>query len=680
MRGIRIGLLILGLIMTGLAAKAQTSLPSRLRSNPRQARNFSAQSSFSTRSQESHLSAIASPDILGVPCPAEATGLGLAVTCGYLPVPLDRQHPAGAKIEIYFELYLHTNPGPAESGIFVNPGGPGLGTAVFRGLIFSLLGASFDVHDLLLFDDRGRGSSAAIDCPDLQHGTAPFDTAVAECAAQLGAGASAYGTGAIADDAEALRAALGYDKIDYVGVSYGGEDATAYATRYGSHLRSILLDAPAGSPYLSAFAADRGSTSSIPRSIELGCKRSPTCRVDHPDPDSELSALIQSIHNNPLIGTGNNAFGVPTPVSMDEGSLAAMLTGGTGPTSGDFVDNNEVLAAAKAYAQGDSVPLLRIGAEGISPLSIDNGDPTFFSEGSFLATLCVDMTQPYNWRDSISMRTAELNDAISDLPVGYFSPFTNDVARYPIFAFEGQCLNWQRPTPPNPVLPPKPVFPDVPVLVLHGDMDAEISTEQVQTIAGQFPNRTLIQVASSGHVTMDFGQCATNISNNFLETLQPGDASCAKTSETVWPAVGRFPLFAIDALPATSAPGNQGTIHDLKVATVAVATMRDALQRTRLGSTGGVGLRGGTWTDTVGATSQVITLSGCQFSEDVSISGTITYGFDTSVSATLSVTRSGEALGTLNVTGTFLHTGPVENFFVTGSIGGRQIAALVPET
>jgi len=553
-----------------------------------------------------------------------------------------------------------------------------------RSLDLLLYGASLDVQDFVLFDDPGRGSSAAINCSDLQHGTAPFDTAVAECAAQLGARASAYGTGTIADDAEALRAALGYDKIDYIGVSYGGEDATAYATRYGSHLRSILFDAPAGSPYLPAFAADRGSTSSIPRAIELGCQRSPTCRVDHPDPDSELSSLIQSIHNAPLIGTGNNAFGVPTPVKIDEGSLAALLIAGTGPPfgppgSGGFVDDNEVLAAARAYAQGDSVPLLRIGAEGIIPLSIDYGDPTFFSEGDFLATQCVDMSQPYNWRNSISVRTAELNNAISELPPDYFAPFSNDVARYPIFAFERQCLNWQRPTPPDPVLPSTPVFPDVPVLVLHGDMDAQISTEQDQAIAEQFPLSTFIQVASSGHVTSGFGKCGTDISNHFLETLQPGDTSCAQTSKTVWPAVGRFPLFAADALPATSVVGNYGTVYDLRVVSVAVATMRDALQRTTLGSTGGVGLRGGTWTDAVGANSQVITLSDCLFSEDISISGTITYGFDTSVSASLSVTRSGEVLGTLKVAGFFLHTGPVGHFSVTGSFGSRQIAALVPE-
>jgi hypothetical protein len=40
------------------------------------------------------------------------------------------------------------------------------------------------------------------------------------------------------------------------------------------------------------------------------------------------------------------------------------------------------------------------------------------------------------------------------------------------------------------------------------------------------------------------------------------------------------------SLPATPAAGNHGTVFDLKVVSVAVATMRDALQRTTLGSTG----------------------------------------------------------------------------------------------
>ena len=630
-----------------------------------------------------HPAASPSNAIIWITCPPPAIAAG-ASECGYLPVPTF-ETPSSPMINVYFEVYLHTASGSAVSAIFANPGGPGITTTGLRSLIWlPLYGVTLHEHDWVLFDDRGRGNSAPINCSDLQHGTASFNKAVAECAAQLHARASAYGTGAIADDAEALRAALGYDKIDYLGGSYGGEDATAYATRYGSHLRSILLDAPAGSPYLPAFAADRGSTSSIPRAIELGCQRSPTCRVDHSDPASELSALIQSIHNVPLIGTGNDAFGLPTPVNMDEASLAALLTAGTGPPlgppgSGGFVDDNEVLAAAQAYANGDSIPLLRIGAEQIIPLSTDYGYPTFFSEGDFIAALCSDMQQPFNWSDPVSLRSRELSKAIANLPSDYFAPFTKDVARYPIFAFEAQCLNWQEPTPSDPVLPEKPVFPDVPVLVLHGDMDAQISTEQARAVAAQFPHGTFIQVASSGHVTSGFGQCGTNISNNFIKTLQPGDTSCAQTPERVWPAVGRFPLFTLNALPATPVSGNHGTVDDLKVVSVAVATMRDALQRTTLGSTGGVGLRGGTWTDTVGTTSQVITLNGCLFTEDVSASGTITYGFDTSVSASLSVALSDGTTGTLKVTGAFLQPGPVGNFSVTGSIGGRQIAALVPE-
>jgi hypothetical protein len=51
----------------------------------------------------------------------------------------------------------------------------------------------------------------------LQHGAAPFAQAEGDCAAQLGDAASWCGTGDVALDIEALRAALGYDKVDYWG-------------------------------------------------------------------------------------------------------------------------------------------------------------------------------------------------------------------------------------------------------------------------------------------------------------------------------------------------------------------------------------------------------------------------------------------------------------------------------
>ena len=57
--------------------------------------------------------------------PARHTALDPAVACGYLPVPINRKQPEKTgKINIYFEIYPHTNQGSAESAILFNVGGP----------------------------------------------------------------------------------------------------------------------------------------------------------------------------------------------------------------------------------------------------------------------------------------------------------------------------------------------------------------------------------------------------------------------------------------------------------------------------------------------------------------------------------------------------------------------------
>jgi hypothetical protein len=65
-------------------------------------------------------------DVTVSQCPQEAQDLG--ASCGYVLVPLDRLRRHGEEIGIYFEVYGHSNPGPAESAILVNFGGPGSGT------------------------------------------------------------------------------------------------------------------------------------------------------------------------------------------------------------------------------------------------------------------------------------------------------------------------------------------------------------------------------------------------------------------------------------------------------------------------------------------------------------------------------------------------------------------------
>lgn len=625
----------------------------------------------------------ASPEIISAQCPPEATALGPAVTCGYLPVPLSRQDLDGPTINIYFELYLHSNAGPAQSAMLFNAGGPGSSTTGFRAYFLTYFAQNLDVHDILLIDDRGRGLSAVIDCPELQHATAPFRDGEADCAAQLGPADSWYGTGDIAMDTDAVRSALGYNNVDYWGGSYGGEDVSAYATRFAEHLRSIILDAPMGTPGLQAFLMDGDSARATVREVRLDCQRSPTCSPDHSDPDAEFAQLIQSIRNNPVQGWAYNASGTPVYVNMNESALLYLsysYTNSSFPVV-FFVSAGEILAAGSSLSHGDPAPLLRLGAE-VTPFVTDNGDPTFFSQGAYVATTCVDFYEPWDWSASMDERKDQFGEAVSELPSDYFAPFSKVAGTSLGMSLEKQCLWWQKPTPSSPVTPPNPMYPYVPTLVMSGDMDTFVATEEAKQVAELFPERSFVKVAEAGHITILWSQCVANLESSFFETLQVGDTTCTKTPETISAAVGRFPLIAADATPATIDPSGNNKIgeQERKVVTVTVATAIDALKRSTIGSGSGVCLRAGTFQSSVDASgNQTTMLTNCGLASDVTINGSIVWGLDLSFVAHLSVSGAGTAGGTLHVEGSFEAPGPVGSFKVSGMLGARTVAVLVPE-
>jgi pimeloyl-ACP methyl ester carboxylesterase len=620
--------------------------------------------------------ALAAKNVVQVTCSSDARSAGASL-CGYVNVPLDRKHPEQGTISIYFEQYLNASGGPAVSAILGNFGGPGGTTTGNRTGFLSIFGANLDVHDLLLVDDRGRGLSGTINCSDLQNGTVPFDQGVAECAAQLGSAASRYGTGDIAEDTEAVRAALGYDKVDYYGGSYGGADVTAYATRFGEHLRSIVLDAPFGTPALdeTRFVFDRYRTHAEVPTTSRQCQRSPLCSVDHPFPEAELNALIWTVRIEPVTGEAYNTSGNLVQVRMDEEALLNYVI--DNPT-GLFLSTGEVLAAAVSLWQGDSRPLLRLGAEGYFPVNPNYGDPTGFSAGAYLATSCVDMEQPYEWSSPVSERMEQLDEAVSELPLWYFNPFSKQVSTGLVFSYGGvnegrACLNWQKPTPSEPIALPHAIYPPTATLVLTGDLDRRVPYDEVSKVAALFPNSTLVSVTEAGHETVNWGQCPIYLASGFVETLSVPDATCAKSPETVWPSVGRFPLYARDARPAQpdSSVTNQIGLQEEKVVSVAVATAVDAIQRSIINNNNGngFGLRGGTFHTDYSST-WTITLTDSAFAKDVIVNGTIQWHADNSLDAELTVTGPGTAGGTLSVSGGWLvFGGPLGNFSVTGMLG-----------
>ena len=668
------------------------ALPGRVRQLPPKANQRPWPWMRARHPQPGHLPASAHKSAVEiVTCPDDALAQGIPVVCGYVPVPLDWTHPGKmGQIKIYFELYTHTGSGPAESAMLMNWGGPGSSTTANRWYAFYFFGQNLDAHDLLLIDDRGRGYSNTIDCPALQHATESLPQAEADCAAQLGPAASRYGTGEIAQDTDAVRAALGYDKVDYFGWSYGGADVEAYATRFGDHLRSIVLDSPVGTPALYQFDFDHDRTLAEPRAIGLGCLRSPTCAPDHPYPDLELAALARTLRAHPVEGDAYNASGNPMHVRLDEAALLPYLVDNP---NGNFINTGELLAAAGALSQGDSVPLLRLGAESYFPVFGDSGDPTGWSYGAMVATWSADFVSPWDWAAPVSTRQDQYDATAAALPPWDFAPFSpTAVINNLLFDFVVGNIWWELPTSPVPMVPRHPRYPQVPTLVFSGDMDRRVPLEVTTKVAALYPDAVFVRVAEAGHVSISWSSCAARLASDFIETLTVGDTSCAGTPDVVWPAVGRFPLRAQDAVPAVvdTTGGNQIGADERKVVTAAVAAATDAMQRSILGSGSGVGLRGGTFsTDYGDFTTWTLTLANCAFAQDVIVSGTAVWspsspallGFpgDASFTADLTVTGAGTQGGTLHVQGTWQAQGPVGYFKVTGTLGGKTVAVVVPE-
>jgi pimeloyl-ACP methyl ester carboxylesterase len=628
---------------------------------------------------------------------------GVTAACGTVDVPLDRADPAAGMIPIYFELFRHFDSSrPSLGAIVPSAGGPGIANSTLShaGLWLSIFGPLLDRRDLLVIDDRGTGRSAAIDCPALQHFVGGLASAVRACGAQLGPASSRYGSGDVADDVDAVRAALGIDMIDYYGGSFGAHDVRAYAYRHSDHLQAAVLDSPWLSPDYTFQASNARNYASVQETV---CRRSPSCIGANPHPDSLLEWLAKQLRQNPFDGVGYDANGVAHAVHVDESTILDILSANYSAAP-EFLNQGELTAAAQALKGGDRVPLLRLAAE--SPQSTDSGVPSaFFSMGASVANFCSNARLVYDVNAPEATRRAQLDAAAADLPRDAFAPFSAAAwlavnERLPKGVPGGfpsdWCVPWPVPVRPNPPFPPNQPFSNTPALILNSDLDV-VSLQDAKAALPLFPQGHLVEVANAGHETAWWSACAAGIVRTFIATHATGDTRCAADVNTPfhtfsqppssfvpYHGVGRFPVLAEDAVPASVDPTgiNQSVGLDRKVASVVSSTILDAFMRAQRGmGTSGRGLRGGSYTVTSSPTTTAIEFDAVRFSNDVTVTGHATRDRATNtIDAQVTVTHTADGdlrQGALSFHGV-LYTPSQPDGQVRGTINGRQVAFLVP--
>ncbi|MET9696566.1 alpha/beta fold hydrolase [Streptomyces sp. NPDC006529] len=196
------------------------------------------------------------------PCPA-SEGLADPVRCALLRVPLDYARPDGPQIALTVSRIAATGGRAARQGSLVhNPGGPGA-----SGMYFPLVADLPEwrrvaaAYDLVGYAPRGVGRSAPLSCQDpaarpqgpTQVPERPSEAykkerlAAAEeygrgCARRAGAALPYYTTLDNVRDLYVLRAALGDERLNFYGASYGTYLGAVYATLYPRHVRRLVFD------------------------------------------------------------------------------------------------------------------------------------------------------------------------------------------------------------------------------------------------------------------------------------------------------------------------------------------------------------------------------------------------------------------------------------------------------
>ncbi|HYX73684.1 MAG TPA: alpha/beta hydrolase [Steroidobacteraceae bacterium] len=599
--------------------------------------------------------------------------------CGFLPRPIDPSGYLSGTLHIYFEFYPHNASGSAAGTLVAAEGGPGYPTTDSRDEYLALFGPLRGSYDVLLMDYRGTGRSGAIDCKELQRAPRLTEDNIGECGRSLGRTAPLYSTALAADDLAALLEALGVKQVGLYGDSYGTYFSQVFALRHPERLRSLVLDGayPLSGPDYGWYP---NIAPAMRNKFDVACERAPGCRAIPGSSMQHIAPALEQLRARPLEAHVRHGDGRVMNFTADASALAILMYAG----SPAFATVRELDAAARAFAAGDRLPLLRLMAETFA--SVDSrdptGDPVKFSAGLAAAVSCGDPPHIFDMHLPPQQRIAARDRIIAERKASApdtYAPFTiGEYRRMPLdYAYIDQCVRWPAAAPGSSPLTFDGVrYPPVPVLVISGEFDDQTSAADGEAAAARYPHARHIVIANSFHVNALPGarsECAAGLARRFLADLTPGDASCASAVPPV-PLVGRFARHVHELTPAAAVAGNEADEEALRTVSAALLTCADVLTRAgENGAGGGVGLRGGTFTAARRGEGYRITLQQVRWTEDLSVSGRIDWpGRRGVVHAELEV-RSPQKSGGLDLS--WPEGTASARATARGMLGGKKIAA-----
>lgn len=461
------------------------------------------------------------PMLQWLPCPGHD-----GVECAQLPVLIDPAAPELGRISLALARRPATDPSARIGSLVIEPGGPGLSGVeeVHAGNALSTPEVAAR-YDIVGFDPRGVGRSSPLWCftgdqmdayaDELSSVSwefdplAPTSTAFAQTAASFGRGCANdnpqllrhIGTRDAAGDLDQIRAALGEEKLTYLGWSYGTKLGAIYADMFTDRVGRIVLDS-AINPALSISEFNHGQSQGLETALRRFfdfCATVEGCPLP-PGQDAATRSLKAFLLTLPV----NRV----TPETLTRADAMSALTTAMYNPDEYFPQLAPALAAGMA---GDGAALREIGG--------NYGEQSPDEPSNFLNALyainCFDSTPTPDVVGTAALAAAWNQEApIFGAPNAWGGLRCNTFPEYSR-------------TGPQPVSAPGAP----PILIISALRDAATPTEWSRQLADQLTSSVLIEVDHDVHAVYPGGSaCVAAAVDQYLLTgaAPPGDMRCGR--------------------------------------------------------------------------------------------------------------------------------------------------------
>ncbi len=256
---------------------------------------------------------------------------GMTYECATVAVPRDWNARGAQTYDVALIRVRAADQRDRIGSLLLNPGGPGgsgIDTAVYLSFGPRFGGLPTEVtrrFDVIGFDPRGVGRSSPVDCIsddqlDAAFGSDPDPESQAEfdqvvdlnrkvaegCGTKYGDQLPLFSTEQAARDMDAIRAAVGEQKLTYLGYSYGTLLGATYAQLFPQRVRAMVLDG-AVDPRQDLVAGSESQAKGFERAFTnftTWCAKTPAQCPLGPDARDEVTDAIAKAEASPVRGAG----------------------------------------------------------------------------------------------------------------------------------------------------------------------------------------------------------------------------------------------------------------------------------------------------------------------------------------------------------------------------------------